>query len=307
MDGPAGDAAGAGGRRVTLAAADGSPLEPEKVDLPSDRAPVEWLGAWLDELTRRPARVPVVEAQSSISPNRKFYLSGGLAGALVLAFCAGHGGWLAAQTATAKARADKLATTRAQFAMPDKGKAEEAKLSAETEKLRSSLNDLLQQEATLSAESDRAEKQAAEESQAQRPARRGPGAASPALPELLAALADAEVSEKPSEVVVKEVRQLESGELRLTGICSRTRTGDAFATKLGTRLGKRGWKVGAADKRLREDRMGFDFAVLLTPVVLGNLPIQLPPNNTTRPSAAIANVLGGAAVSTRLPAGGRHP
>ena len=240
-----------------------------------------------------------------MSPLRKFYLAGGIAGVLVLAFTLGHGGWLAAQTADAKARTARLIALRSQFAAPDRSKAEEAKLAAEADKLRPQLAELEQTDAKLTADCDRIEKQVAEQAQYNLRVSGVQAIHRQALPELLAALADAEISEKPSEIVVKEVRQLESGELRLTGICNQTKTGDGFAAKLATRLSKSGWRVGAADKRLREDRYGFDFMVLLTPVVLGSTPPPAAPASTTRPSGASIVDAQAASVFIRPPAGVR--
>ncbi len=73
------------------------------------------------------------------------------------------------------------------------------------------------------------------------------------------------------------MRQEGGGELRLTGLCRRSSFADSFATRLETRLTKAGWIIGAAQKRLRDDRLAFDFSLLLTPVVMSDAPLPAVP------------------------------
>jgi hypothetical protein len=258
---------GPDGRRVTLLSAGGIPLEPEKIDLPANEAPVDWLRAWIGELTAVPRRVPCVPSSSVASPNRKYFLIGGLAASLALAVCAAHGTVLTVRTNSLHSRADRLLVEKAQMAGPDTSAVEVAQITSKAAALGPSLDNLNQDVATLQSQRDAEQKtldtinaEHAQTAQLQAIHRR-------ALPELLAALADSEKNDNANNLVVKEVRQDAGSNLRLTGLCRTSAFADAFATKLETRLSKAGWLVSAAQKQLREDQQAFNFSIELTPAV----------------------------------------
>ncbi len=114
----------------------------------------------------------------------------------------------------------------------------------------------------------------------------------PAVAALLSAVADAEQSENTGQIVVKEIRGEKNGDLRLSGLCRRTDAADAFATKFEYRLSDLGWRVGAAQKQLRADGLAFDFAIVLTPVVLLDYPFAGTPSLSTQPGTQLGTQLG---------------
>lgn len=254
--------------------ADGLPLAPTRIELPPDSAPVQWLRAWVAELTSQPRRVPAVYSHSSVSPNRKFCVTGGLAAALTLALVAGHATWLNVRTADLKAQADHQAMLRLQMTPKDESPREIARLTQEAEPYKAQLVELDARLPALKAEEDRRAKlnakvqaQKAASAQFQRIHR-------PALAELLAALAESEQDDPSSDLVIKEVRKQDGGELVINGVCRQPRFADAFAMRLENRLSRTGWKVGAAQKRHRRDSEAFNYSIVLTPAVLSENPEQ---------------------------------
>jgi hypothetical protein len=256
------------GHRVTLLTVDGLPLEPEKIDFPSNSAPIDWLRAWARELTARPTRVPIVKPGASRWPNRKYYVSGALATSLVLALCIGHGSLLIGQTNAARTKADSLDAARQQLAPPDMSGAQAAELVAKTSKLQARLDDLNQQKSDLQGEVDQAQKVIDTFKAADTLAHQIDEIHRPALGQLLAALVYSQHADDPHDLIVNEVRQESEGTLRLTGLCREAAMADAFATRLENRLGQYGWDVGAAQKQQRDDGTAFNFAIRLTPKVL---------------------------------------
>jgi hypothetical protein len=257
---------GPDGQRVTLLGAGGIPLEPQRIDLPADSAPVEWLRAWVSELSSPSRRVPCVRVSLNASPNRKFFIAGGVLASLVLAVCAAHGLWLTAETSAAHDRAVKLEHEAVAFARPDTSAQEVSQITSEISRLQPTFdankqeiaqlqNDLGSQQTTL----DTLNAQHAQLVQLQTVHRR-------ALPELVAALVDSSVKDNPADLVVEEVRQESNSDLRLTGLCRDSAFADAFATKLEARLSKAGWLLSPATKQLREDG-AYNFSIELTPVV----------------------------------------
>ena len=270
--------------------ADGLPLQPERIEFPSDDAPVEWLRAWAAELSAPKSlgrRVPVVEPMSRVSPYRALIVVGGIAASVALAVCLGHGGILSIQAADLRAKADELEGIRLRLTPKDTSQKEEAQVIADTEKLQPRIRELEQRETALLAEKDRAEKIIAEVASKQNRLGQLQAVHRPAVAELLSALADSERIGNTGEVIVKDVRQESGGELRLSGLCSRSALADKFATNLETRLSKAGWKVGAAQKRLRDDRAAFDFTIVLTPMVLVDTTPAETLKNRNRPGKVV--------------------
>lgn len=260
---------------------DGAPLEPTKIEFPPDSAPVEWLRGWVSELTSQPRRVPAVYSHSQVSPNRRFYASGGLAAALALALIAGHATWLSMRTADLKAKADHQAELRLRMTPKDESPKEIAKLTQETEPYKAQLAELDARLATLKTEEDRRAKLMAKVQ-----AQRASGAEfqkihRPALAELLKAIAESEQYDRTTDLVIKDVRKQDTGELIISGVCRKPRFADAIAMRLENRLSGAGWKVGAAQKRHRHDSDAFNYSIILTPAVLSDNPE--PP--TTRPTS----------------------
>lgn len=276
---------GPDGRRISdiLPSDDsGEPLKLRKLEFPPDSAPVEWLRAWVSELTAQPRRVPAVYSHSHISPNRKFYVSGGLAAALALAVIAGHASWLGVRTADFKAKADHQTALRLQMTPKDESSKEIAKLTQELEPYKAQLTELDSNLTALKAEEDRRAKlnakvqaQKAASAEFQRIHR-------PALAALLAALADSEQSDRTSDLVIKDVRKQDTGELVISGVCRQPRFADAIAMRLESRLSRAGWKVGAAQKRHRRDSDAFNYSIVLTPAVLSENP---EPPSSTQPAS----------------------
>jgi hypothetical protein len=257
---------GPDGQRVTLLNAGGIPLEPEKIDLSPNSAPVEWLRAWLTELTARPRRVPCVLPLSSESPNRKFFIAGGVLASMALALCATHGIILTAQTSAARDKAAQLELEAVQYQHPDTSGQEVAQLTSQAKQLDPTIDANKQQIGQL--QGDIVSLQTTLENliaqhdqlvQLQTIHRQ-------ALPELVAALNDSEVNDNHGDLVVKEVRQESNGDLHLTGLCRVSAFADTFATKLEERLSKSGWLLSPATKQLRDDG-AYNFSIELTPVV----------------------------------------
>jgi hypothetical protein len=257
---------GPDGQRVTLLGGGGIPLQPEKIDLPADAAPVEWLRAWVTELTARPRRVPCVLSASSESPNRRFFIAGGLLTSLALAVCAAHGTWLTLRTGAEHDKAAKLELEAIQFAKPDTSGQEVAQIIGQIQQLQPKFDANKQQIAQLQGDVnslqttlDTLVSQHAQLVQLQTIHRQ-------ALPELVAALVDSSVKDNPADLVVKEIREESSGNLRLTGLCRISAFADDFATNLESRLSKSGWLLSPATKQLRDDG-AYNFVIELTPVV----------------------------------------
>lgn len=279
---------GPDGRRISdLLPTDdrGGPLRPTKIEFPPDAAPVEWLRAWVAELTSQPRRVPAVYSHSHASPNRKFYVSGGLAAALTLALIAGHATWLSVRTADLKAKADHQASLRLRMAPKDESPREVAKLTQEAEPYKAQLAELDAKLTMLKAEEERraklvgkVEAQRASSAEFQRIHR-------PALAGLLAALAESEQIDPTSDLVIKDVRKQDNGDLIINGVCRQPRYADAFAMRLEDRLSRAGWKVSAAQKRRRHDGEAFNYSVALTPAVLSDNPEPPTTRPASRPSA----------------------
>ena len=287
---------GPDGRRVTdaltLFAPDGTPLETEKIELSRDKVPVEWLRAWIEELTSTTPRVPVVERFSDVSPNRKFFVSGGVVAALVLAVCVAQGEVLSYQTATANERAGRLEQLRAQMVPVDNSKKDEAETRALADRLKSQLADLTDQWQKLKDQvADMDKKEGDIESRRERvillqTIHR------PALAALLKAVAGVE-QDPHATVVIKDVREAPDGSnLVLTGLCRHATAANLFAVRLQEQLSGSGWLVGAAQKRLRGDLQAFDFTLVLTPAAL----------NDSASAAMIASAAAGTASVSPAPA-----
>ena len=281
---------GPGGRRGAegspLLTADGEPVETVRVDFPADAVPVEWLRAWAAELTAKARRLPVVPVPSNVSPNLKFKIVGGLAASFALAICLGHGGWQSARAAALTARAQHEETMRAAMTPKDTSPEEEQKVVAENTKLQGTVHELEQKETELTTKFNAAKKAA--DTAAAQTARFAKLQAihRTAVPELLAALADAERNEDPGEIVIKDVRQDGSGSLRLSGICLQNSFADTFATKLALRLKQAGWNVGPAQKHRRPDLTAFDFVVELVPTILANPAAPATPSRSIAPATS---------------------
>lgn len=260
------------GRRVrdalTPLNAEGVPLEPEKIDLPPG-VPVEWLRAWAREMTARARRIPIIDSSLRVSPNRKFYLVGGLAAALALGACTGHGLYLSSRTAQVALIAKQREAQRLLFATPDNStKKEEAAVNLETKNLQATLADLDQARAKRQADYEVAQGVAAELAAKQAHLNSLRATQRLALAQLLGAMADAEQNGDSREILLKEIRQEKAGDLRLIGLCKQAGAADSLARTLEARLSDAGWRVGAAEKQLRADGLAFDFAIVLTPLVL---------------------------------------
>lgn len=260
-----------------------SALEAVKIEFPSDAAPVEWLRAWASELNAKQPRIPIVIPPSArVSPYRLYYIVGGLAASFALSISLAHGGYLTYEAENVRVVAEKLEQVRAQNAPPDTSPQEEAKLKAEAEKLQPKLKELEKLEASLAIESARVEKIIAEITARQNRLDKLQSVHRPAVTELIAAIADFEKRESTSQLVIKDVRQEESGKLRLTGLCRQGSLAAIFASKLEQRLSKSGWVVGAAQKSQREDKLAYDFNIELTPAVLLDLPASIARGNQDR-------------------------
>jgi len=301
---------GPDGRHVSDAplpvSAEGVPVQPTKIEFPQDKAPTDWLRAWAAELAAKPRRVPVVESSSQVSPHRKFYIVGGVAASLALAAVLAHGGLLTVRAGQARDRADQLERVRVALAPPNNSDKETAQINAEIERLKPRLAELLDTETALAAQDAKIEKVAAETAARQTRLSQLQSVHGPALGELLAALADAEKNENPAEIIVKEVRQDSAGALQLTGLCSQPAFADAFATQLESRLAQSGWKVGAAQKSVRSDKLAFDFSIVLTPAVLDSAGTGLP-NLVSRPAATRPKGTGGPVEAAGVRAGDHTP
>ena len=278
----------------------GNPVEPVKIDFPEDAAPVDWLRAWVSELTAQ-KRVPTVEPPSRISPYRKFYVLGGTAAAVALTACLVHGSMLSSKAARAQTQADYLEKSRIAQAPKFNPAIEEAQAAAESEKLQARQKELEKLETSLAAQSDRIETTAAQLAARQIRQNQLHAAHRSALAALFTALADSERNDNPGDIVVKDIRQTENGELRLSGICRRGSVADAFASRLGARLEKAGLNVGAAQKLLRDDRLAYDFTLVLTPMVL------FPESPALKPQAAATGDARTNAAIVQAPAGGQKP
>ena len=279
---------------------EGNALQPVKIDFPEDAVPVDWLRAWVAELTSQ-KRVPTVEPPSRVSPYRKYYVWGSTAAAMIFAGCMTHYMILNEQATRARTRADQLEEIRTKLSGPDKSKDEEARIAAETEKLQPTLKELAQREANLTLENERVENLAAKIQDEKARMASLLAVHRPALAALLAVLADSEQNENVREIFVKDVQQEANGDLRLSGLCRQSTLADAFATRLETRLGKSGWKVGAAQKILREDRVAFNFTLALTPAVLFELPAGVAFKKLTQTASLPGSE------NARTAAGGSHP
>ena len=251
-----------------LVGSEGAPREYEFMPLPQEAAPLDWLRAWAEELRRRPQRVPVIEPLSRVSPYQELSVTGGIAAAAAILLCVGHGLWLSTQAAGFRTKAENLESIRTADTTKDNSVKEEARLNAETEKLRPRLTELAQRDAALSLEQDRLDKLVSERATRQTRWRELQAVHHLALAELVAALADFERSDNPAVDVVRDVRQDVNGALRVTGLCREAACADSFATRLEARLLNAGWRVGAAQKAQRDDGVAFDFSVVLTPLVL---------------------------------------
>jgi hypothetical protein len=259
----------------------GEPIEWTQAALPDGAVPSAWLRAWAAELeaaaSSKSRRFPLI-----VPPPRPFahthWVIGGVAAAAAIALCSLHWISVTAQTAEARDEADRLtemqsaAKTRLNAAAglppPAQREAEEKAAKAETAEHEERIKELDAEETALLKEREVVEAAARDLTERERRRQDLASRHRRAVPELLAALVDAEKNESPAEVIVKEVRLEPSGELRLTGLSARPGLADRFARKLSERLTGHGWKVGPAGKRLREDREAFDFALLLTPKVL---------------------------------------
>ena len=261
------------------------PFEPEKIEF-SDNVLADFLRFWETELSDKTPRVPAIIPASKISPNRKFFIIGGVASAAALTIILGHFGLMTSRISSAKNQAEYAENVRKLNVPPDTSAKEEQAITAQIDKLRDTLKNLKQQVAQATAEAERVEKISAETASRQTRLIELKALHRSALSALLTALNDTEHNVKTNEIVVKEVRQDSSGELKLTGLCRRSASADTFATQLENRLGNAGWSVGAAQKRLRDDARAFDFTVVLTPTVLaeqaspGKTPAQKRHGNT---------------------------
>jgi len=266
---------GPDGQTIAVRSRDGTPLAPRRIEFPRNGVPIDWMRAWASELTAKPRRLPVVEPRSNISPNLKFYLAGGVTTSIVLAAVIAHALLLSNRIDALKARADQLETTRAQFAPKADPRAtqHEAELNDQIGQLQPTVDDLTQQESTLRTQVEEAEKRAADAATRDARLAKLRAAHRPAIPLLVAALNNAEQHENPVDLVFKEIRQDNSGVLLLTGLCRDSGLADRFATKLSAELSPAGWQVGAAQKRLRDDGIGFDFTIAITPGVLSGVPL----------------------------------
>ncbi|MGA2497931.1 MAG: hypothetical protein ABSH20_09325 [Tepidisphaeraceae bacterium] len=290
---------------ITIFTADGLPVHPRRVVFPADAVPIDWLAAWVEELTAKKVRIPLVLAPSNASPNQKFISVGGVAAAIILAACIGHGLLITLETAGARNRAEQLEKTRAESAPRDTSRQDEAAANAEADKLRPKLADLGTKDAQLTAELERVEKLASEVTTRQKRLGELRGLHRFALAELMSALADLERAENPTEIVIKDVRQQGvGGELRLSGLCRQSGTADGFATALNTRLAKAGWQVGAAQKRLRSDGIAYDFNLVLTPLVLYEQSRQEPLPRLRQSTMASGNGRGPSVAPRTPPPGG---
>jgi len=264
---------GPGGRRTSDAAsllhtAEGIPVDTARIDFSADRVPVEWLRAWAAELTAKNRRVPVIVVRSQISPNRRFQLTGGIAAGLVLAAAVGRGLWLSGSAKQATERAVHLDAQRAAFVMQDPSAGEVQKLNADIAVLQDQRHDLEHKEADLTIKLDAAQKIANAGTRERQRVTAIQAVHRRAVPALLAALSDAENTEDPGEIVIKDVRQDGNGNLRLTGLCRDSVLADTFANRLGARLRSDGWEVEPAQKHRRADLSAFDFVVELVPTIL---------------------------------------
>jgi hypothetical protein len=281
---------GPDGRRVTdsltLLSEDGTPLETEKIELARDKVPMEWLRAWIEELTSTSRRVPVVERFTNASPNRKFYVAGGALTALALAVCIVHGEVVSYQTAATNTRAAQLEELRAQMTPIDKSKQDESETLALAEKLKAQLADLdvqLQQLKQQASDLDKKQEELAERRNRvlylqtiQRPA----------VASLLAAVAKVE-DDPQAEVVIKDIRESADGSsLVLTGLSKHATEANAFAVQLQTQLTLKEWKVGPAQKKLRNDLQAFDFTLNLTPASMLSLDSGVADQNGVYPDLA---------------------
>jgi hypothetical protein len=265
---------GPDGQRVTDALTlfddRGDPIETEKIDLPRDKVPAEWLHAWIEELASTTRRVPVVERFSNVSPDRKFYIAGGVCAALALIVCVAQGEWIGYQTAKTDARAAQLQAMRAQFAAVDNSKQEEAATAALADKLKDQADDLDKQLQKLRDDQTAVDKKEAEISARREQVSYLQKIHRPAIAALLKAVAEVEEN-SGAQVVVKDIRQATDGSnLVLTGLCRHAPAANAFALWLQERLSDSGWRVGAARKRMRDDMQAFNFTLVLTPKALSN-------------------------------------
>jgi Tfp pilus assembly protein PilN len=281
---------GPDGRRVTdsltLLSGDGSPLETEKIDLARDKGPMEWLRAWIEELSSTSRRVPVVERFTNASPNRKFYVAGGVLAGLALAACIVHGEVVGYQTAATNTRAVQLEALRAQMTPIDKSKQDESETQALAEKLKGQLTDLDTQLQQLQEQASDLDKKQAEIAERRNRVLYLQTIQRPALAMLLDAVAKVE-DDPQAEVVIKDIRQSpDGGSLVLTGLSKHATEVNAFAVELQTQLTLKEWKVGAAQKKLRGDLQAFDFTLNLTPAsMLGFDSGVADPNEVDQPGA----------------------
>jgi Tfp pilus assembly protein PilN len=287
---------GPDGRRVTdsltLLSGDGTPLETEKIELPRDKVPVEWLRAWIEELTSTSRRVPIVERFSNASPNQKFYVAGGVLAGLALAACIVHGEVMGYQTAATNTRAMQLEELRAQMTPIDKSKQDESETEALAEKLKSQLTDLDAQLQQLNQQAADLDKKQAEIAERRNRVMYLQSIQRPALAMLLDAVAKVE-DDPQAEVVIKDIRQSpDGGSLVLTGLSKHATEVNAFAVQLQTQLTLKEWKVGAAQKRLRDDLQAFDFTLNLAPASMLGLDSGVADPNEIDPNIADPNAAG---------------
>ena len=281
---------GPGGQVVAVLSSNGTPLQPNRIEFPKNRVPIDWLRAWAAELTAKPRRVPVIEPRSNLSPDLKYYLAGGLVTSMVLAVCIAHGLMTSNRVDALKARADQLETQRAQFApkVDPKAAQHEAELNDQIAQLQPTVDDLVKQEANLRSTVDQAEKRAADAKTREERLAGLRAAHRPAVQLLITALNNTELHQDPAALVFKEIRQDNSGVMLLTGLCRDSGLADNFATSLASQLAQGGWQVGAAQKRLRDDDIGFDFTIAITPGVLTGVPLPALVNDQTGPTTAPA-------------------
>jgi hypothetical protein len=291
---------GPDGRRVTdsltLLSPDGTPLETEKIELARDKVPIEWLRAWIEELTTTSRRVPVVERFTNASPNRKFYIAGGVLAALALAVCIVDGEVVGYQTAATNTRAMQLEELRAQMTPIDKSKQDESETQALAERLKAQLADLDGQLQQLKQQASDLDKKQAEIAERRNRVLYLQAIQRPALAILLDAVAKVE-DDPQAEVVIKDIRQSADGSsLVLTGLSKHATEANAFAVQLQSRLTLKEWKVGAAQKKLRNDLQAFDFSLSLTPASMLGLDSGVADPNEVDPNVADPNTVGSEAV-----------
>jgi hypothetical protein len=190
----------------------------------------------------------------------------------------------------------QLEELRAQMTPIDKSKQDESETQALAERLKAQLADLDGQLQQLKQQASDLDKKQAEIAERRNRVLYLQAIQRPALAILLDAVAKVE-DDPQAEVVIKDIRQSADGSsLVLTGLSKHATEANAFAVQLQSRLTLKEWKVGAAQKKLRNDLQAFDFSLSLTPASMLGLDSGVADPNEVDPNVADPNTVGSEAV-----------